>query len=278
MSETQRFISTSFWDDEWIQTLDPSEKLLYMYLMTNPLTNIAGVYKITVRRICFDTGFNSDTIGHIFTKFEQAGKAHRLGEYVSLTSWPKHQKWEKSEKIKAGIDSCLSKLDAQTLILLSKTGYKYDLKPFFDTLLIPYQYPSSYSEFEFDSEVDSNSRKSDCSDKPEKQIPEQAVKLANLLYSLHKEKDEGYKVSEANINKWAEDIDKINRLDNRSWDDIEKVLRWCKADSFWYSNIMSGSKFREKYPMLLARITQRCNPVSKDNNWHLTQSQKDYIL
>jgi hypothetical protein len=40
--------------------------------MTSPLTNIAGVYKLSVRRICFDTGFNSDTIGHIMAKFEKA--------------------------------------------------------------------------------------------------------------------------------------------------------------------------------------------------------------
>ena len=65
---TQRYISTSFWDDEWIQTLDPSEKLLYLYFMTNPLTNIAGVYKVTERRVSFDTGFNISTIQHIMSK------------------------------------------------------------------------------------------------------------------------------------------------------------------------------------------------------------------
>lgn len=156
---TQRYISTSFWDDEWIQTLDPSEKLMFMYLMTNPLTNIAGVYKITIRRICFDTGFNSDTVNHIFSKFEKAGKVHRINEYVVLTSWPKHQKWQQSQKIKTGIDSCLFDLDKETLIKLSETGYKYDLKPFFDRLHIPYTYPihsvrkgSNYSDS--DSDID----------------------------------------------------------------------------------------------------------------------------
>jgi len=45
---TQRYISTSFWDDPWITSLDPSEKLLYLYLMTNTSTNISGVYKLSV--------------------------------------------------------------------------------------------------------------------------------------------------------------------------------------------------------------------------------------
>ena len=138
---TQRYVSTSFWDDEWIQSLDPSEKLLYLYLMTNPLTNIAGVYKITDRRISFDTGFNLDTIGHIFSKFEKSRKVYRKGEYVVLPSWPKHQKWEKSEKVKEGIVRILEELEPEIIEFLKQIGYRYPI----DTLSIPNIYPSNYS-------------------------------------------------------------------------------------------------------------------------------------
>lgn len=138
---TQRYVSTSFWDDEWIQSLDPSEKLLYLYLMTNPLTNIAGVYKITDRRISFDTGFNLDTIGHIFSKFEKSRKVYRKGEYVVLPSWPKHQKWEKSEKVKEGIVRILKELEPEIIEFLKQIGYRYPI----DTLSIPNIYPSNYS-------------------------------------------------------------------------------------------------------------------------------------
>jgi len=37
----KRYISTKFWDDEFIVNLDPIEKLLFMYFLTNPLTNVA---------------------------------------------------------------------------------------------------------------------------------------------------------------------------------------------------------------------------------------------
>jgi len=124
---TQRYISTSFWDDEWIQELDPSEKLLYLYLMTNPLTNIAGVYKITDRRISFDTGFNIDTIRHIFVKFENAGKAYRKDEYIIIPSWPKHQKWEKVQKIRDGIISELQNLPEAVIEFLDTVEYQFDL-------------------------------------------------------------------------------------------------------------------------------------------------------
>lgn len=161
---TQRYVNTSFWDDEWIQTLDPSEKLLYLYLMTNPLTNIAGVYKITDRRISFDTGFNLDTITHIFRKFEKAEKVYRKGEYVALPSWPKHQKWDKSTKVKEGIDRILKELEPEIIMFLNQIGYRYPI----DTLSIPYGYPPNYSYSYLDFNSDSDLKPEDCSELPKK--------------------------------------------------------------------------------------------------------------
>ncbi len=150
---TQRYISTSFWDDKWICELDPSEKLLYMYLMTNPLTNISGIYKITKRRISFDTGFNTDTVGKILKRFTKDKKAFLFNdEYMILPTWPKHQQWEKRSKIKNGIDSALKELPAEVLKYAKEIGYRYPI----DTVSIPYVYDSNYSEFEFDSEFDSD--------------------------------------------------------------------------------------------------------------------------
>lgn len=124
---THRYIATSFWDDEWVQTLDPSEKLLYLYLMTNPLTNIAGIYKITEKRMSFDTGFSTDALRGIFDKFESAGKVYRMGEYVVLPSWPKHQNWENKDNIKAGIVKVINSLNDKELVFISRVGYKFPI-------------------------------------------------------------------------------------------------------------------------------------------------------
>ena len=121
---TQRYIDTSFWDDSWVQELDPSEKLLYIYLLTNPLTNIAGVMELTVKRICFDTGFNSDTVGHILSKFEAAKKVYRYKNYIIIRNFPKHQQIE-NEKILKGIASILSKLPDDILCYLEQIEYQF---------------------------------------------------------------------------------------------------------------------------------------------------------
>jgi len=259
---TQRYISTSFWDDPWISTLDPSEKLLYLYLMTNTLTNISGVYKIAVRRICFDTGFNSDTVGHIMTKFETAKKAHRIGEYVALPAWPKHQNYETRSKIKDGITACLKELPKECLLELVKIGYRFDLRPIFDTLSIPYPYDTNYSdsELDIDSDSDIDSTPENPASPPEKLYPSETYTLADLLSELHTQNiDPGYRhCSPTQNQRWAGDIEKLNRLDGRSFQDIEKAIRWIKTPGqFWAPNIMSGAKLREKFPTIWAQMSQR---------------------
>jgi hypothetical protein len=85
------------------------------------------------------------------------------------------------------------------------------------------------------------------------EAPKEARELASLLYKLHKDFDNQYDVSDARLQSWANDINDIHRLDGRSWDDIKNIIAWCKQPScFWFANIMSGRKLRDKFPRLFA--------------------------
>lgn len=64
---------------------------------------------------------------------------------------------------------------------------------------------------------------------------------------------------DATIQQWADAIDKVNRIDGRPWPEIAKVMEWCQYDSFWQANILSGAKFREKYPQLLSKVVKEEN-------------------
>lgn len=86
----------------------------------------------------------------------------------------------------------------------------------------------------------------------EKSISTEAKNLAFILYDLHTAIDTGYK--KPNLDTWAADIEKLNRLDGRDWESIESVIRWAKADQFWRANIISGKKLREKFPQLVAKM------------------------
>jgi len=125
---SHRYVATCFWDDAWIQELEPDEKLLYMYLLTNSLTNIAGVYKITSRRMSFDTGIDKTRLAEILSSFEEARKAAFVEEYIILPNWPKHQKII-SKDTRAGIDRVLASLPSAVLSMLKGIGYQYDAIP-----------------------------------------------------------------------------------------------------------------------------------------------------
>lgn len=123
---TQRYISTTFWEDKWIRSLDPSERYLYMYLLTNPLTSIAGIYQITMDRIAFDTGYDERTLVPMLDRFADSGKAFFYDdEWIILPSWPKHQRVRERDNCRKGIDTILSTIPDDVFSKALSVGYKY---------------------------------------------------------------------------------------------------------------------------------------------------------
>ena len=66
-----RYINTHFWKDNYIINLDPTEKLIYLYLLTNPLTNIAGVYEINIKEISIDAFAQDNNDGILVIAFNE---------------------------------------------------------------------------------------------------------------------------------------------------------------------------------------------------------------
>lgn len=69
--------------------------------------------------------------------------------------------------------------------------------------------------------------------------------------------------------KWAIEIDRMKRLDNRTEDQIQKVIDYATTDSFWKSNIRSTKKLREKFETLYAQMQRGYSgnrPVNKNLN------------
>jgi uncharacterized phage protein (TIGR02220 family) len=166
---TQRFISTSFWDDEWVITLSPQEKLVYLYLMTNTLTNIAGVYKITLKRMAYDTDMDRTFIEKTLERFEEDKKAYYFGEYIVIPSWPKHQKTERHPKLKSGIFAVLDSLSVDVIIFLKRVNYAFDLSKY-DSLseaIDTERLSSNYSDLDSDTDNDTDTYVSTMSGKPD---------------------------------------------------------------------------------------------------------------
>lgn len=97
-----RNIQMSFWTDAKIaDTFTPDEKLMYLYFLTNPHTNLCGCYEISSRQIAFEIGYKRDQV----EKLIQSLQEKRVIVYSTdsrellLVNWHKYN-WTSSEKLR----------------------------------------------------------------------------------------------------------------------------------------------------------------------------------
>lgn len=95
-------VNTRFWDDSHIARLSPNEKLVFLYLLTNPLTTIAGVYELSVKRASFDTGLSAREIGKILDQLEKDEKIVRENDWIGIVNFIRHQSL--NPKVRRGIE------------------------------------------------------------------------------------------------------------------------------------------------------------------------------
>ena len=79
-------------------------------------------------------------------------------------------------------------------------------------------------------------------------------RLAELLLNLILERKSDFK--KPNLQTWVIHIERMIRLDKRTPERIEAVMRWCQQDSFWQNNILSTAKLREKFDQLELKMTK----------------------
>lgn len=95
-------INTRFWNDSYIAVLDPIERLLFLYLLTNSYTNICGIYEIPLKRMAFDIGIDVDVVRTIMQRFESDEKILYRNGWVAIKNFIKHQ--ATSPKVQSGIN------------------------------------------------------------------------------------------------------------------------------------------------------------------------------
>jgi hypothetical protein len=101
-----RMINTHFWKDAYIRKLQAGDKLLFLYLLTNPSTNIAGAYEITLDEIASDTGMAEKRILESIERLTESGKVEYRDSWILVKNFIKHQ--TKSESVEKGIVSAIN--------------------------------------------------------------------------------------------------------------------------------------------------------------------------
>ena len=103
-----RNVQLSFWTDNKVEDdFTPEDKYFYLYLLTNPQTNICGCYEVSYSQMTNQTGYNKDTINRLLDRFE---KVHGMIRYcketkeILILNWHKYN-WSTSSKVITGIES-----------------------------------------------------------------------------------------------------------------------------------------------------------------------------
>ena len=98
-----RSVSTAFWSDPFVEDLTPTEKLLFLYLVTNEKTNMLGIYEASISKMSFETGIDKKTLSKALERFEQLKKVKYINNFVILVNFLKHQNFNTNMK-KSAID------------------------------------------------------------------------------------------------------------------------------------------------------------------------------
>lgn len=147
----QRFINTKFWSDSWIRKLNPLDRYLFLYLMTNEHSNVAGVYEIPIDIMAFETGIDEAELKRSMLG-KLAPKIYFIENWIYITNFQKYQNL-KNDNIKKGIEEVI-KLIPENI----KSKIQEINKTLQDSLRVSETLPTPPNNFNFNfnSNFDSN--------------------------------------------------------------------------------------------------------------------------
>lgn len=86
-------------------------------------------------------------------------------------------------------------------------------------------------------------------------------RLCSLMVELSNERADSRRFAVTPT--WRREMDRLLRIDGRSAEQVEYVIRWVHADAFWGPNVLAVPKLREKFDALVARIKAEGNGTGR---------------
>lgn len=78
-----------------------------------------------------------------------------------------------------------------------------------------------------------------------------------------------------NLQAWASDARKMREIDKRDLNEMAQVWMWIRQDSFWSANVLSISKFREKYDQLKMKMNEGASNGINETSGRPTPARPD---
>ncbi|MBR5299428.1 MAG: hypothetical protein IKU36_04145 [Bacteroidales bacterium] len=108
-----RTVQMTFWTDaKVVDDFTPEDRYFYLYLFTNPHTNLSGCYEISKRQMSIETGYTVEVIERLMARFKEQ---HKVIEYDSATkeilllNWHRYN-WTNSRDFRKALEREISSI------------------------------------------------------------------------------------------------------------------------------------------------------------------------
>lgn len=261
MSSKLRSVSTKFWSDPLVEDLEPEQKLLWLYLMTNDKTNMLGIYELSLKKMSFETGLTKKQIEVAFKVFAEHNKIDYKENHVIIYNFMKHQKFNPNMKRSA---VALFKELPAGVIGVELSIDNQDYKQAFETL---YQAFTSVRkietkvEVETQVEVETKTKKLFVQVSDETELEKQEEKIAFAFWGLFKSnleslgRNKSKNLDNAKVDDWANTIRLMIEKDGVNVEQFQRLFKFLKVDKFEQANVQSVGKLRERFDNLYVKAT-----------------------
>ena len=98
-----RNVQMTFWtDSKIVDSYTPEDRYFYLYLLTNPHTNLCGCYEISLKQISDETGYTKEVVEKLLERMENVHDVIRYSKVtkeILILNWSKFN-WTSSKDFK----------------------------------------------------------------------------------------------------------------------------------------------------------------------------------
>ncbi|MEN6510672.1 MAG: hypothetical protein ABFD00_02435, partial [Chloroherpetonaceae bacterium] len=134
-----RQIYTRIWKDNWFSSLENEEKLFFIYLFSNEMAEVGGIYELQIKYMALETGIPEEKISIYLEKFEKDKKVFYRDGWVWVKNLRRYSETG-SEKIKTRIFNLLDGVPDCELKKMYCDYYKIPYQYHIDTVSTPEKY------------------------------------------------------------------------------------------------------------------------------------------
>ena len=174
----------------------PEDRYFYLYLLTNPHTNLCGCYEVSVKQMSDELGYSKETVEKLMNRFENIHKQIIYDvqtKEMLIFNWNKYN-WSKSPQFHKALNAEMGKIKSDKFreYLISRMND--------DTVCIPYPYPmdttvtvsatvSDNNTISYNINNNSISNKRILSDVNDKSMTSQPCQDTDIDIDIEKDKD-----------------------------------------------------------------------------------------